>query len=77
MRPQKTDIQNEQSSDDANTHLLKQFQIEVLYYKTSVKLDITKGDFTLIDKNLFNPYENLYKFLYTKENIKPPKSFIS
>lgn len=70
------DMQDTQNNDDPKNSLLKQFQIEIFYYKTSIDFDIPKKTFVLIGNNLFIPFQNLYKFLYSRENIKPPKSFI-
>lgn len=71
------EMQNDQEKDDNSAHLLKQFQVELLYNTTAVDFKIPQNNITITTKDLFSPYENLYTFLLNDEDNIPPESFIS
>ncbi len=72
-----TEMQNDQDKDDNSASLVKQFQVELLYYTNSINFDISKNNFTITTRDIFSPYENLYTFLLNEEDTIPPESFIS
>lgn len=72
-----SEMQNDQKNDDNSANLVKQFQIELLYYTNTIDYSISNKNFTIISKDIFSPYENLYTFLLIEENTIPPEYSIS
>ncbi len=71
------DMQKDRENDSHAAILLKQLQTEVLYFQDFHEINVSNNLSTEYSANHFSPYENSYFYLYSKEELKPPISFIS